>query len=265
MSEAEGQGLGRLAPSPGEADALASFGRGEAVEAFCRGRVFCRQLRGGYRFTQDAVILAGFVRPGPGEKVLDLGCGCGVIGLILAGRWPKISVHGLEIQPALAELARRNVADSGLSNRLTITHGDLRLIRELYPQAGFQRVVANPPYFPLGKFRPNSSPELAVARHELCADLPAVIRAMDWVLDMGGYGDLVLPAWRLEQAAELLREYGFKLVCLQTVHEYPGAPGGVVLIEAVKGEGGERTTLPPFHVRLQPGGDYTPEMSDCYF
>ncbi|MCW5198647.1 SAM-dependent methyltransferase, partial [Desulfobulbus sp. F3] len=49
-------------------------------------RVICRQHRDGYRFSIDAVLLAHFCRPAARNMVLDIGCGCGVISLILCCR-----------------------------------------------------------------------------------------------------------------------------------------------------------------------------------
>ncbi|HSH13650.1 MAG TPA: hypothetical protein VLA15_07870, partial [Desulfurivibrionaceae bacterium] len=53
------------------------------------GRLNCRQHRGGYRFSVDAVLLAHFFAPRSDESLIDLGCGCGIIPLILAYRWPN--------------------------------------------------------------------------------------------------------------------------------------------------------------------------------
>ena len=64
------------------------------------GRLVCRQHRNGYRFSLDAVLLAHFCQPASRDKVLDLGCGCGVIGLVLCYRHPEVQVTGLELQPA---------------------------------------------------------------------------------------------------------------------------------------------------------------------
>ena len=61
------------------------------------------------------VLLAAFVPARPGERVLDLGCGAGTAALCLAARVPGLDLHGLELQPDYADLARRNAAENGLA------------------------------------------------------------------------------------------------------------------------------------------------------
>ena len=92
------------------------------------GRLICRQRRHGYRFSVDAVLVAHFAIPKPGQRVLDLGCGCGVIGLILAHRQPQITVSSLEMQEELAALAEENGNLNGFGDRFRVIRGDVRTI-----------------------------------------------------------------------------------------------------------------------------------------
>ena len=69
------------------------------------GRLHVRQPGSGYRFSMDAVALAGLADVAAGDRVLDLGTGCGIIPLILAFRFPGITAYGVEIQKNQADLA----------------------------------------------------------------------------------------------------------------------------------------------------------------
>src|SRR3954464_1209443 len=86
-------------------------------DALLGGRVRILQSRRGYRVAVDAVLLAAAVHPAPGERLLDLGAGVGAVGLCLAIRVPDCTVVGIELQPALADLARRNAERNGLGER----------------------------------------------------------------------------------------------------------------------------------------------------
>src|SRR5690349_12697346 len=94
-------------------------------DALLDGRVHLLQPRRGYRVAVDAVLLAAAVHPRAGERVLDLGAGVGAVGLCLARRVPDCTIVGVELQPALADLARRNAALNGLGDRLQILVHDL--------------------------------------------------------------------------------------------------------------------------------------------
>lgn len=228
------------------------------------GRLSCRQHRDGYRFSVDAVLLAHFFIPRPIESILDLGCGCGVIPLILAYRWPGLSQTGLELQPQLVALARRNVVDNGLAERISIVEGDLRDLSGLFKPGQFQRVVCNPPFYRFEGARLNLDPERRLARHEVAADLAEVVAAAGWLLHKGGRVDLVYPAERAASLLTALRGAGLEPKRLQVVHSYPGTPGKLVLVEGLKGGGEELEILPPFYIYREAGGEYAPEMARCY-
>jgi len=228
------------------------------------GRLSCRQHRHGYRFSVDAVLLAHFFTPPSAEGILDLGCGCGVISLILAYRHPGVRLTALELQPKLAALARRNVAENGLVERIAIVEGDLRQSGGIFATGQFQRVVCNPPFYRSAAARPSLDPERQLARHEVTADLAEVVTAASRLLSPGGCVDLVYPAERAASLLAALRGVGLEPQRLQVVHGYPGAVAKLVLVEAVKGGGEELEILVPFYICREAGGEYTAEMARCY-
>ena len=107
------------------------------------GGIRCLQHRTGYRFSIDAVLLGNFVEPKPSDRILDLGSGCGVIPLILAYRNPTASITGLEIQPELAALARKNAALNNWQDRIEVISGDLREIGNYIKPESFDWIGAS--------------------------------------------------------------------------------------------------------------------------
>ncbi len=234
------------------------------TESLFGGRLTCRQHLNGYRFSQDPVLLAHFFTPSLDEHILDLGTGCGIIALILAYRWPRVSVTALELQPGLAELARGNVDRNDFGGRVQVVEGDLRKVETLLQSASFERVVCNPPYHQVGAARPNPGLEQAIARHEVMVDLEEIVKAVDWLLVEGGRADFVYSAERADELQDALQDNGCAPVRLQEVYSYPDGPCRLVLVEAVKGGGSDLEILPPFYVQTGPGGEYTPEMAEFY-
>ena len=114
-------------------------------DAFLSGRLRLWQPVKGYRAATDPVLLAAACLSAPGQSVLDLGCGAGAAVLCLGARVPGLTLLGLELQPAYADLARRNAARNGIA--LTVTEGDLAAMPGAL-RRGFDHVIANPPYFP---------------------------------------------------------------------------------------------------------------------
>ncbi|MGH8982687.1 MAG: class I SAM-dependent methyltransferase, partial [Acidimicrobiia bacterium] len=64
------------------------------------------------------------LRARPPARVVDVGCGTGWSSLSLARAFPSIDVHGIDLDPASVEEARRNAMDAGLTDRVTFACQD---------------------------------------------------------------------------------------------------------------------------------------------
>jgi len=87
--------------------------------------------------TQERDLLA------PGARVLDLGCGSGVVGFAAALRAPGVRVHALDSMPRAVECARRGAVLNGLADFTAEVADDGRALA----RASFDVVLANPPYY----------------------------------------------------------------------------------------------------------------------
>jgi len=233
-------------------------------DAVFNGRIRCLQHRNGYRFSVDAVLLANFIQPRRGDKILDLGCGCGIIPLILAYRNHSVFITGLEIQPDLADLAQKNVTLNSRQERISIVQGDLREIEKYAAPGSFDWVISNPPYRRPGTGRINPGTEQAQARHEQTADLAGVIKAANWAARKRGRIAFIYPASRGAAVISELRNLGLEPKKMLSIFSYPGSPASLVIIEAVKHGGEELIILPPFYIYQERDGKYSPEMERYY-
>ncbi|QEW18775.1 tRNA1(Val) (adenine(37)-N6)-methyltransferase [Marinibacterium anthonyi] len=114
-------------------------------DAFLGGKLFLYQPKSGYRAGVDPVLLAASVAAKPGDRVLDLGCGAGAAVLCLGTRVPGLHLHGIEVQPGYAALARRNAAEAGL--HIDVIDADLTAPPPELRKMTFHHILANPPYF----------------------------------------------------------------------------------------------------------------------
>ena len=223
----------------------------ESLDEFMGGRLRLIQSRRGYRFSIDAVLLSQFVTVKPGDRVVDLGTGCGIIGLILLLTRAVSSVFGLEIQPHLADLAVRNAILNGFQNRMRVIVGDIR--HPPFTPGKIDLVVCNPPYRKGLSGRINPDSEKAIARHEIMLSLREMIRTASEVLRPKGRLAMIYPAVRLVDSLSEMRSIGLEPKRMRVVHPRMDAEAKLVLIEAsLRGRGGLKL-LPP----LMDQGDFS--------
>lgn len=216
-----------------------------------------------FKFTIDPLLLAAFLPIRSHQAVLDLGTGAGVVPLWLTGYRGVRQAVGLELQPQLVTLARRNVALNQLDGRITILEGDLRTPPPELAERAFDWVVSNPPYWSPITHQVPASSLLACAKFELTCTLPEVINAAArHCRDRGRVGLIHLPE-RLTDLLTFMRAARLEPKRLCLVHPKPGTAPHRVLVEGVKyGRPGLKVGKP--FIIHEPDGEFTPEMKAVY-
>lgn len=232
-------------------------------DALFQGKLLFYQHQKGYRFSLDAVLLAGLTKVTGGDRIVDLGTGCGVIPLILAHRGQGREWVGVEIQPELADLARRNVEINGGDPRIGIMELDFRDISGRLPAAGFDLVLSNPPYRRLHTGRVNTDRQRALARHEFTASVTDVFTAGNHLLPAAGRLAVIYPAARLAHLLLIAREHGFSPKRLTVIHSNQQSPGRLVHLECLKAGGDELRIEPPLYI-YEADGQYTKTLQALY-
>ena len=162
------------------------------------GRVTLHQPFTGYRAAIDPVLLAAACPAGAGETVLDAGCGVGAAALCLMAR-VECRVTGIEIQPAMAELATRNARENGWNERFEVINASIPIMAKV-KQARFDHVICNPPYLPEGYGAGKPSP----ANHEGEAKLADWITFATRRVKEGGSVVFIHRADRLDELLPLM-------------------------------------------------------------
>jgi len=215
----------------------------ESMDEFMDGRLKLIQSKTGYRFSIDAILLSQFVTIKRGDRVVDLGTGCGIIPLILLLTRPVGQTFGLEIQRDLADQAARNIVLNGYENRMGVILGDIK--HPPFAPSSSDVVTCNPPYRPKNSGRINPDLQRAIARHEMLASLGDILNAASRTLRAKGRLAMIYPAVRLVEI--LVRMRGFNLEPKRIRVVYPGmeSEAKLALIEASLGGRKGLKVLPP--------------------
>ena len=186
---------------------------------------------GTFPLSTDSMALADFVRLPKNARVLDLGSGCGTIGVLLCAKDEKCRVTGVELDENAHEKALENAAHNQLDDRLNSICADLTSIPDLLSPGSFDICVSNPPYFTSGKH----SQTIPQARHELSCSLEHLMHSAGWVLKYGGDLFLVHKPERLSEIFVSAAAYRLepKRICL--LRHKPTDPVALVLLQLRKG------------------------------
>lgn len=190
---------------------------------------------GDWRFGADALLLARYAAPRPGETVCELGTGCGVIPLLWCRDGGPAAVDAVEIQQPAAELAARSAAENGLSGRIRVVCADWRKLEGILPAGGYDRVACNPPYYAQGTGKTSRSPAGRLARHEQGDTLPGVAGAAARLLRHGGRCFLCHRPGRLWDLLSALQAGGLEPKRLRFVQQRADKEPWLLLCEARKG------------------------------
>jgi len=209
----------------------------ETTDTILGGRLKLVQPKRGYRFSVDAILLGRFARCRPGERVLELGAGCGVISIMIAALYRPASVTALELQPTLASMIKHNALLNGLDT-VTAIETDLRArkIPHLAP-ACYDLIIANPPYRRVASGRQSPNPGRRLARDESGAALAEFLAAAARYARHGGRVAVIFTASRSAELIAELRAHRLEPKRLRVIHPRSDLRASTVLVEARKNAG----------------------------
>ena len=186
---------------------------------------------GCFPLSTDSMVLAYFTKLPRNARVLDLGSGCGTIGILLCAKDIGCNVTGIELDETAHQTALKNSKDNRLQSRLQSICGDFTQIADHTDPGSFDICVSNPPYFTAG-FLSQTTP---LARHEQSCSLELLMKSAAWALKFGGDFYLV---HKPERRAEIFfaassNKLQPKRLCLLRHKE--NGPVSLVLVQCRKG------------------------------
>jgi tRNA1Val (adenine37-N6)-methyltransferase len=223
------------------------------------GSIKICQPKEGYRFSVDALILAHFVNLKRINTIADIGAGTGIIGIILAKKYPEASITMIEIQKELAELAKKSIKLNNLESRVKIICMDAKNFNE----TGFDLVISNPPFRRPETGRLSPKDERALARHELSLTVIDIAKISQRILRHRGRLCMIHLPERLTEIVRIMSSHNLEIKRLRFVHSKINTEAKMVLIEAVKGGRVALKVEPPLYIYKE-NRTYTEEMESIY-
>lgn len=186
---------------------------------------------GAFPLSTDSMILSHFVRLPKNASVLDLGSGCGTLGLLLCAKDRNCHVTGVELEENAHQEALQNIRRNQLEARMESICADLRSVSEKISPGSFSCCVSNPPYFS-GGF---ASRTLATARQEGSCTPDDLLRCGSHLLKFGGDFFLVHKPERLAELIATAAKYKLEAKRLCLVRHKEGTPVNLILLQLRKG------------------------------
>ena len=186
---------------------------------------------GCFPLSSDSMALADFVKLPRAASILDLGAGCGTLGILLAASSADCQITALEVDPLAARAARANAINNCIEDRMDIVCADLRSVSSFLKPGSFSCCVSNPPYFSSG---PASQRNPQARREDLCSP-EDLMQAAAWALKYGGDFYLVHRPERMAQLIALAGRHGLECKRLRLIRHRENGPVTLVLLQLRKG------------------------------
>ncbi len=236
---------------------------GERIDDLQLAGLRILQKEQGFRFGMDAVLLADFARVEPRDRVADFGTGTGILPLLVAGRDRAAHIDAFELQPDMADMAKRSVDLNGLTERISVHALPVEQASDVVPPCSLDVILCNPPYGLPGTTLHNPTETLSLARHQSSEGLAAWFSMAYRLLRGKGRFAMIYPAPRMLEVMQALSKARLEPKRFRLIYPAADKAANLVLIEAMKDAKPMLHPEPPLIV-YEADGAMTPELKRIY-
>lgn len=220
------------------------------------------QRNDGFKFGIDAVLLSDFAKSCTG-RVMDLCTGTGIIPLLLVAKSRAEKIDAVELQPEIADMAKKSVEYNKLDGRIHIECADLKAASGIFGKGRYNCVTVNPPYMKTGAGFVNAGDMKTISRHEVCCTVDDVIKASAELLTPFGKLYMIHRPSRLADIFSAMRKYSIEPKLMRFVASKQGREPNLVLVHGVKNARSDLKMLPQLYV-YDENGRYSKEIDEIY-
>lgn len=143
----------------------------------------------------DGVLLGAWAKGG--TRILDIGCGTGLISLMMAQRFPEADVVAIDIEPMACRQAVQNVENSIYRGRVEVINMSISEYYGMMPCGIFDSIVCNPPFFNNSLKSPDV--RKSIAKHADSMPLDQLLDAVSHLIADEGQFSVVIPVSESER------------------------------------------------------------------
>nr|WP_320017250.1 methyltransferase [uncultured Desulfobacter sp.] len=203
----------------------------------------------GYRYSMDPFVLCSQIPPiCSGDRILDIGCGCGIIPVILGYCFPQSCITGVEIQTKLAEIALKNIIKNKLEQTVSIINEDVINFNPESTNGPFDLIVSNPPYKKHNTGRLNPDLQKAIARHEITINIQSLAAKAETLLRHKGRFMIIFPSERLPDIEQAVQATSIYPEWIRYIHTGPQKTPKLVIFSGRKDITARKRVLPPIYL-----------------
>ncbi|MBD3823061.1 MAG: methyltransferase [Epsilonproteobacteria bacterium] len=194
----------------------------------------------GYCYNSDSIFLFDFIDSfSPKGSMLDVGAGCGVVGLLVAKHNPKVSLEAVEKQEIFTHYARNNARVNEISYKLH--HSDFL---ELDESVKYDYIVSNPPFYHDGVSK-SEDEMLYAARYNLNLPIEQFFKKVNRLLKPQGHFIFCYDASQFGLLCKELYNVKIPPVDVRFVHPKIDKKASLVMIHARNGSKSMMHIMPP--------------------
>jgi len=242
----------------------------ETLEDLQVNKIRMIQKRNGFRFGEDSVLLANYISEfysktkNASKNIIDLGCNCGSITLLLSQKLPVTKITGVEITLSAFDAFKRNILLNNLSDRVDAVNSDWNQLDKMYKSGKFDCVISNPPYKIYNGNQDGEINDLRVAREEIFSDSVQLFKISEYLLKPMGMAFFIYRINRMADIIYNMKKNGLEPKRLKLIMPFADREPTAFIIAGQKGlKPGGFVVEKPF-VIFNKQGEYSGEIMTMY-